>query len=251
MDAHMTSGISTGVPDRTATAYGSFLARFRALLTDALILLAGTIAVMVVGAATSRREIFFLALAFWLLYEPILVSRYGATVGHRYANLRIVSERTGGNISFASALVRFLVKSLLGLPSFIVMALTRRQQALHDWLAGTTVRIDDLNRAKPLDIAWERSDAELEPAGLPSRTRRLLVLVGYLFGSFVAMSIAHVFATSEACILEDKCTSGERLRISVISLIWLGLSAYCIIAGWRGRLWGARIRASVVPSPGV
>ena len=55
-----------------------------------------------------------------LLYEPLFVTRFGGTLGHIWTNLRVVDDR-GGNVGFGKALVRFLIKSLLGWYSFLTM----------------------------------------------------------------------------------------------------------------------------------
>jgi hypothetical protein len=85
-----------------------------------------------------------------VLYEPLLVAWRGGTIGHFATNLRVVGP-AGGNPSFARAFARYVVKTALGLPSFISMTLTRRHQAVHDVLTRTTVQIRDSSRARPGD----------------------------------------------------------------------------------------------------
>ena len=83
----------------------------------------------------------FAFLGIWLLYEPLLVSVTGSTIGHYATNLRVVDNRSHGNISFVKAVVRMIIKSALGLYSFITMATTSRYQAMHDLLTRSTVQI--------------------------------------------------------------------------------------------------------------
>jgi uncharacterized RDD family membrane protein YckC len=82
---------------------------------------------------------------FWIavLYEPVLVWRRGGTVGHSRLNLRVVDDRTGGNLSLPKALVRYSLKSVLALPSFLSMTMSARHQAVHDLLTGSSVRVRD------------------------------------------------------------------------------------------------------------
>ena len=54
-----------------------------------------------------------------LFYEPILVWRRGGTIGHDRMNLRVVDNRTGGNLSLPKAVIRFWLKVLLGIFSFL------------------------------------------------------------------------------------------------------------------------------------
>ena len=237
------------------SAYGSFLARFRALLLDSVVMVVAFVLILFSAAATDiagagRVAVFGLA-ALFLLYEPVMVAHWGGTLGHRWANLRVVSENTGGNPGFWRAFFRFIVKSVLGLPSFIFMALTRRHQALHDRVAGTTVRIHDLSSAREMDVAWERSEAQLEPTGIPSRRRRVLAIVTYTAASFVLLSIISSFSASEACLVSGQCTAVEDLQLQILGFGWLAVIAFIVIAGWRGHLWGARVRAQSAHAPGA
>lgn len=214
------------------------------MILDTIVLLAAFLAIVFAAAAAdidfAGRLAVVAVFGLLLLYEPLLLWRYGATLGHRWANLRVVAESTGGHPAFATAFVRFVVKAVLGLPSFILMALTRQHQALHDRIAGTTVRIRDLDRARDLDVAWERTDVELAPPGMPSWVRRLVVIVIYVALSFLVLVLLSVGLVSQDCIMTETCTSGENLRLDIAGLVWLAVVALCIIAGWRGKLFGAR-----------
>ena len=124
------------------------------------------------------RPLGFSVAAAWLLYEPVLVAFAGGTIGHRRCNLRIVDDRTGANVSFLKAVLRTLIKAALGWVSFVSMLTTRRSQAIHDLLTRSTVQIRDLSQAGEHHYVRERMD-HANPA-LPSRTRRGLVILGYL-----------------------------------------------------------------------
>lgn len=78
-------------------------------------------------------------LGFALLYEPVLVSRRGATLGHSMARLRVVDLATGGHPDAASALARFWLKATSGILAVVAMAVTPRHRALHDLAVGTSV----------------------------------------------------------------------------------------------------------------
>jgi uncharacterized RDD family membrane protein YckC len=99
------------------------------------------ISVALLAASTAQSDNFSRAIGIsvliaWLLYEPVLVSLAGSTLGHYFVNLRVVDNRHGGNVSFLKAVVRFVIKTVLGWFSFIVMTATRRNQALHDLIHG-------------------------------------------------------------------------------------------------------------------
>ncbi len=125
--------------------YARFSRRLKAILIDwiiALFVVFGAVFVAIsLRSDTVSRMLGFLVVAVLVLYEPILVSFTGGTLGHTFANLRVVDENHGGNVSFAKALARLALKSLLGWYSFLVMAATRRNQAVHDLLTRSTVQI--------------------------------------------------------------------------------------------------------------
>jgi uncharacterized RDD family membrane protein YckC len=244
----------TEISPMDAPRYARFSRRLRAMLIDwiiTLIVLFGAVLLAAsVGNDNLSRGLGILAVVVLVLYEPILVSRMGGTLGHYFANLRVVDDHDGGNIGFARACVRVVIKGVLGLYSFVILAATRRNQAVHDLLTRSTVQIRDLAKASPGQYIAERT--ELAAAGLPSRTRRiavtcaylLLMVVVYLFivGNFVAPG-----AISYACLEGNFCSGGERILSLIIGVGLLGLCAVCITLGWRGWLVGARGTLSGAP----
>src|SRR5262245_14896431 len=146
MEAEMTT-LDTVLAETAETqqpAYGRFSRRVRAMFIDWMVFI-----LMIFGAlfaaVTVRSDEFSLDLGFGLaalilLYEPVLVSLAGGTIGHILSNLRVVDDHTQENISFLKALARLVIKATLGWYSFITMATTRRHQAVHDLLTGSTVQ---------------------------------------------------------------------------------------------------------------
>lgn len=225
-------------------AFGSFFARFRAIGFDCAVVVAMLMAIIIGGDLFRIAGAGRLGVAAMILYEPLQTWRYGGTLGHRWANLRVAAERTGANPGLPTAVLRFVAKVVLGLPSFIFMAVTRRHQALHDLLARTTVRIRNVDRAGPGDVAWERAEVETASVVMPSKARRLVVIAAYLALSFVLMGIAAAATVSEACITNDVCTRRDDRAFATIGLVWLSLVALAVVLGWSGRLWGARSTAA-------
>src|SRR5689334_22986333 len=116
--------MSETIPPVPPVRYATFTRRFRALVIDNLFLSGTSVALFFLGDAVSdvpgaTRLLLLLIVALVLLYEPLLVSRRGATIGHAVARLRVVDMRTGRWPSFGRAFARFLIKGILGLPSFI------------------------------------------------------------------------------------------------------------------------------------
>jgi RDD family len=227
--------------------YARFSRRLRGIVIDwiiAMVVLFG--AVMLASAVRNddvSRTLGCLVIAFLLLYEPVLVTLTGGTLGHTFSNLRVVDDVTGGNVSFSKALARLVIKAVLSWYSFVILAATRRNQAAHDLLTRSTVQIRDPAKARPGQYVTER--AEPADGTMPSRLRRSVVTALYL-----ALSLALYFmlvgglivagALSERCVDQNFCSAGERF-LSVASAIGaLLLVAGVIALGWRGRLPGAR-----------
>ena len=229
-------------------AYGRFSRRIRAFVIDWIIVMLLLVTVLFVAISTDSdrigRILGFAFLGIWLLYEPLLVSITGSTVGHYGTNLRVVDSRSQGNISFAKAAVRTIIKSALGLYSFVTMATTSRHQALHDVLTQSTVQIwRSLSRQAPHHYVHARREL-LNPA-MPSALRRVLVIILYLAVIVVALIIvmAGLILTnvlSDACINRDRCYPSESIIKMSLGLCGIGISTWCFIQGWRGRLFGCR-----------
>jgi uncharacterized RDD family membrane protein YckC len=228
-------------------AYARFMPRLRALYIDAIIMMVVAFAVLFV-AVTLRsdnvaRVLGFTIVVGWLLYEPLLVSLAGGTIGHRRTNLRVVDDRTHGNVSLLKAVGRSLVKAALGWVSFFTMLTTRRSQAIHDLLTGSTVQIRDQALAGPKLYIREQQD--LASPALPSRTRRVLVIGLYVVASsalllalLLLLLVSGVF--SDRCISTDRCSLREELLSSALGLGWVATCVLWLWLGWRGRLFGCR-----------
>jgi uncharacterized RDD family membrane protein YckC len=228
-------------------AYARFLPRLRALIVDWIIITVAMFAAIFIAAATRSdnlaRPLGFSVAALWLLYEPLLVAFAGGTLGHRFGNLRVVDNATGGNVSFLKAVARTVIKAFLGIVSFVTMLTTRRSQAIHDLLTHSTVQIRDLSRAGPSLYVRER-DEFANPA-LPSAGRRIAVILAYaLVGSalFFGLMILALWAglISGRCLQQDRCSSSDTVAKLVFNLGWFAMCGLILVFGWRGRLFGAR-----------
>src|ERR1700687_5941295 len=172
----------------SAPRYARFSRRLRGIAVDCIIAMAvifGAVLVAVtVGSDNFSRALGIVVLLALLLYEPVLVSVTGGTLGHYFTNLRVVDERSGGNVSFPKACLRAVIKAVLGWYSFVILAATRRNQAVHDLITRSTVQIRDPAKALPGQYITERS----APAAAdgPSSLRRIAVICAYLLLMFVA-----------------------------------------------------------------
>jgi uncharacterized RDD family membrane protein YckC len=188
----------------TTPAYGRFSRRLQAVFIDSIIFLVLMAAALSVMTALQSdhvgRILGFTFLALLLLYEPVLVPLTGGTIGHYLCNLRVVDDRTNGNIGFLKAVARSIIKSVLGLYSFITMGTTLRHQALHDVLTHSTVQIRDFAKAKVFHYRTERTIS-----GVPSRVRQVIVIVLYLIAIYVLISIAVDLSVPDACLSHGPC----------------------------------------------
>ena len=235
-------------PVAAAPKYARFSRRFRAIVVDWMILMAILFGALML-ISTVRNDIFaralgILVVAGLVLYEPILVSFTGSTLGHYFTNLRVVDERSGGNVGFLKACARVAIKAVLGLYSFVILAATRRNQAVHDLLTKSTVQIRDPVKASPGQYVSELSGPA--DSNLPPRWRRIAVICSYLvlmFAAYLAvmMGLNAAGMMSNACLgSADRCSAGERLFDIAAAVLVLLLMALIIARGWKGRLFGAR-----------
>jgi hypothetical protein len=173
----------------------------------------------------------------------VLVSFTGGTLGHYSTNLRVVDDRSRGNVSFLKACARLVIKAVLGWYSFVILAATRRNQAVHDLLTRSTVQIRDPARARHGQYITER--VELAASGIPSGMQRTAVICLYLLllvAAFVAVAVAIVSTgwLSRGCSENDYCSGVERSLTFVTSVALLVMIAAIIALGWKGKLFGAR-----------
>jgi uncharacterized RDD family membrane protein YckC len=224
-------------------AYGRFSRRLRAFVIDGIIIALMCVAALSVAVAAESdnvgRIVGIVFVASWLLYEPVLVSVTGSSIGHYLSNLRVVDDRTHGKVGFLKAIARFVIKTLLGVYSFITMAVTSRHQAVHDLLTRSTVQIRDPSKASLGHYVAERTD--LPVTSRASRTRRIVVTLVYLFFAFVLMVLAEVALVSPACLDLGKCSQADDSISTVVGLVGLGVIIMLIVQGWRSRLYGCRL----------
>jgi uncharacterized RDD family membrane protein YckC len=225
--------------------YATFTRRFRALVVDVAIIMGVVAALVVLGTIAENlpgfgRVAWAVMFSAVFLYEPLFVWRRVATIGHARSQLTVVDARSGGHPALWQAFARYFAKGLLGIPSFVTMALTRKHQAVHDLLTKTTVQI----RADvPLATGEFHRERGTEAApGLPSKRRRSAIMVAYLFGLLVLYGALLTASDPQGCIRDQSCPTKIRLLTDAITIAWMMASLATIIAAWKGYLLGARSR---------
>ncbi|MEQ9378498.1 MAG: RDD family protein [Imperialibacter sp.] len=123
--------------------YPGVLARVKAVIVDGAILLLMMVgASMAFSAFSDVPESVKIAVVIFvfILYDPLLTSLFGGTLGHMTTGIRVKRESDERkNILFTSAIVRFLLKGLLGWISLLTVMGNERRKAIHDYVAGSVV----------------------------------------------------------------------------------------------------------------
>jgi len=148
--------LAEGAPVDTGNfRYAGFWIRFLALFVDGLILNVISIAAqMAFGLTLSQAvnltpkgtmNVILLSFGFQvvvnLLYETVLIGKYGATLGKMACGLSVVTPE-GGPVSYGLAIGRYFAKVLSSLTIFIgylMAAFDPQKRALHDRICGTRV----------------------------------------------------------------------------------------------------------------
>lgn len=123
--------------------YPGVLERVKAVTVDGIILII-LIAIASsifneLGEVPDKMRIVVFILIFGL-YDPILTSTIGGTVGHRIIGLRVskASDETS-KINILFAIVRFTIKGLLGWISLLTVMSNDKHKAIHDYIALSVV----------------------------------------------------------------------------------------------------------------
>lgn len=127
------------------TEYPSLVKRIQAMFVDFLIILAvfsvTSLLLSTTSSDTSALRVAILVFCF-ILYEPLLITFNGGTVGHYLLGLRVKKHtNTIQNISFILALVRIISKATLGWISFLTVNSNQEKRAIHDMISGSVVRL--------------------------------------------------------------------------------------------------------------
>jgi uncharacterized RDD family membrane protein YckC len=76
----------------------------------------------------------------FILYDPLFTSLFGGTIGHMIMKIRVKrTSNTEKNILFHSAIIRYIVKVLLGWISLLTVGTNKKHLAIHDMIAGSIV----------------------------------------------------------------------------------------------------------------
>lgn len=172
------------------------------------------------------------------LWDPVLVSLAGGTIGHHLRGMRVQHREDGANLGAFRACLRFAVKTLLGWLSLVLVLTTKKHQAIHDYISGSVVTIKDPYNAPGHAFSGERILPEANFI-IPSKLRRVTMIVFYSVLLFLANNLISALFISDACVFHGTCSSRENLISGIFDLAWLVSMFVVVYLGWQGRLWGA------------
>jgi uncharacterized RDD family membrane protein YckC len=127
----------------TEDNYPGVFDRIKAIMTDGIVVVvymfvASYIFSLFESVPDNVRIIAFVFI--FLLYDPIFTSLFGGTIGHMMLGIRVKRESDEQkNILFHKAILRYLVKVLLGWVSLLTVSGNKKRKAIHDFLVGSVV----------------------------------------------------------------------------------------------------------------
>lgn len=127
----------------TKERYPGILDRVKAMMTDGIMVLVLSLGVtyffsLFEDVPNNAKIIAFVFI--FVLYDPIFTSICGGTVGHMLIGIRVKREvNENKNVLFPLAILRFIVKVLLGFISLLTVTNTKKRKAIHDYIVGSVV----------------------------------------------------------------------------------------------------------------
>lgn len=132
-------------PDVDPATLPSLVSRIKALFIDFLFMLfVFALASTLIDAVGPVPDFVrgFIIIFMVYLYDPLLTSLTGSTVGQRIMGLKVRrNQNPDRKISIGQAFLRFFVKGLLGWLSFLTVTGNERKRAIHDLASGSIVLV--------------------------------------------------------------------------------------------------------------
>ncbi|RIJ47970.1 RDD family protein [Maribellus luteus] len=123
--------------------YPGVSVRIKAVVVDSIMLIIFIVGVSYLFESFESVPDFARIAAFvfiFILYDPLLTSTFGGTIGHFILGVRVKREKNEQkNILFPFALIRFVVKALLGWISLLTVSGNKKGKAIHDLVVKSIV----------------------------------------------------------------------------------------------------------------
>ena len=229
--------------------YPALVLRIRAMCLDAIVfvLLFWIVLLLIWKLQFSSTYLKVIVVAIPLiLFEPLWMWMTGSTIGQHIVGIRVANIRTERNLFILPAIVRFIVKILLGFYSVITMIVTKRRQSFHDVISNSVVLFKNESTAPD---RYKIQENTTDVMSKPSIIRRILVTLMYLFLLLLTFSVTTVVIAPEQCWNGISCTKSQELGVLITSGVFLGLCLLVIILGCLCKLPGAYFKKHNVAVP--
>ena len=223
--------------------YASFTLRLRAMLLDCFLLVSIFGLIMVIltnfpGIPGWARSSLLISP---LLIEPILLVLCGGSIAHLLLGMRVCDSQSYQNLGLVRILIRSFLKATFGLLSFIFLAFSKNNQAIHDWGARSIVIVPNSHKLSNLKVRGLASlVTPLETEKRISIWNKVVAILLGILVSFVLFVAAMIIFLSSDCMLKDECTPKDFFLQKVLGLTWEAIAVLIIILGIKGRLYGIR-----------
>ena len=125
------------------TTFPSLVTRIKALVIDVIVMLIiFTCTTLFIDAFGDIPEFVkgLIAVFMFYLYDPILTSFTGSTLGHKVMKLKVRKYADPEKrISLGQAFLRFIIKGFLGWISFLTVTGSKHKRAIHDMASGSII----------------------------------------------------------------------------------------------------------------
>lgn len=116
--------------------YAILPSRIKAAVIDGVAVIAAMYAVSEILALFESVPTYMRIAAFiviFVVYDPFFTSVFGGTIGHSYSKITVRKESDlKKHISFPAAVIRFILKALLGWLSLLTVTGDAKKKAIHD-----------------------------------------------------------------------------------------------------------------------
>lgn len=123
--------------------YAELTDRIKAVFADMIVLVVMIYAVTAIFSSFEEVPTYARVMAFigiFILYDPLFTSLFGGTIGHLSNGLKVKRQSNPKrNVIFPLAIIRFVVKSFLGVISLLTVTSSFENKAIHDSLVGSIV----------------------------------------------------------------------------------------------------------------
>jgi uncharacterized RDD family membrane protein YckC len=123
--------------------YPGISERIKAAVSDSIVLVGFMILISIIFSMFNEvpEGVRIIAFVFVFgLYDPIFTSIFGGTIGHFIIGIRVVrDDGARKKIIFPKAVIRYLVKVLLGWISLLSISRSKKSKAIHDIIVNSLV----------------------------------------------------------------------------------------------------------------